>query len=136
MPNDLRSLQPELALLAVECAAELGVELDGSPGSAAGVERVLGVLHDEFRARPTAEGADRRAFEFAAYLIGVFERAGSRGDWQPDHPERGPGSFPFHWRGRDLFVVDWCWTRIVEGPAIDVRAEVERAFGGESTRSR
>ncbi|MCK6448237.1 MAG: hypothetical protein L6Q99_17765 [Planctomycetes bacterium] len=124
-------MQPELAALAVECAADLGVELDGSRASVEHVEDLLGRLHDEYKRRPNEEGADRRAFEFAAYLIGVFEADGERGEWRRDHPERGEGSFPFRWRGRDHFVVDWCWTRIVEGPKVDVRERFETALAGE-----
>lgn len=128
--DQLRRLQPELAALAVEFAAELGVELDGSTASVAEVERLLGRLHDEFKRRPNEEGADRRAFEFAAYLIGVLESQGVPGEWLADHPERGKGSFPFRWRGRDHFVVDWCWSRIVEGPVVDVRRCFEAALAG------
>jgi hypothetical protein len=95
---------------------------------------VLGLLHDEYRERPNEEGADRRAFEFAAYLITLFEHEGVKGAWLPDHPERGPGSFPFRWQGRDHFVVDWCWTRIVEGPAVDVGRLFDEAFGGTEPR--
>ncbi|MCE9593262.1 MAG: hypothetical protein K8S98_03615 [Planctomycetes bacterium] len=133
-PADLHRLTPELAALAVECAKELGGKLDGSRKSAAEVERLLGLLHDEYVERPDEEGADRRSFEFAAYLITLFEREGVRGAWQPDHPERGPGSFPFKWQGRDHFVVDWCWTRIVEGPTVDVRSLFEEAVGASKPR--
>jgi hypothetical protein len=129
-PAELRRMLPELAALAVECGAEFGHELDGSLASISAVEALLGELHAEYARRPDPDGADRRAFEFAAYVIDVLEREGGRGEWRRDHPERGAGSFPFHWKGQELFVVDWCWTRIVEGPTVDLRVCVENALRG------
>ena len=135
-PAELRRLLPELSELAIECGGELGIELDGSRASVAAVERLLGMLHEEYKREPNEQGADRRAFEFAGYLIGVLEREGPAGEWRPDHPERGKGSFPFRWKGQDLFVVDWCWTRIVEGPTVDVGRLFESACSGDSPSDR
>jgi hypothetical protein len=124
--KDLPKLKEELAGLAQRVARDaFGMELDYSVESIHKVETVLGQLHTEFRRTKDDDGLNGLALEFAAYIIKAIELHFGTGTWARDHPSLGPGTFPYTWRGGELFPYAWCQKRIFDGPADDVWAKFQ-----------
>lgn len=120
---ELASLRDEMDALALKVASGLGVKLDHTPESIKKVEKILGTLHDEYARTGSDEGMNGVALEFAAYIVRVIELNFEPGEWRRGHPEFGPDSFPYHWRGKDVFPFAWCRKRILDGPDDDVWAK-------------
>jgi hypothetical protein len=125
MAKSLKELKRELSALALEIAAECGVELDRSPESVKHVERILGEVHKEYQETGEDEGLDGVALEFAAYIIEVIEKNYTPGVWKRNHKDFGPDSFPYGWEGSVIFPYGWCQKRIYDGPGDDVWAKFQ-----------
>ena len=125
--ENLRTLRPQLISLALQVAEGEGLSLDFSPGSVSNVEKILASLHKDYRQTKSEDGLFGLALEFGAYLIEVIDRNyPPKGKWTRDHPEVGPNTFPYEWRGATLFPVGWCQKRILDGPGDNVTTKFER----------
>jgi hypothetical protein len=76
-------------------------------------------LHVDYQRTRREDGIRGISLEFAAYIVTVIERHFDAGDWQRDG-SLGKDSFPFHWRGSQIYPVSWCYKRLVDGPGDDV----------------
>jgi hypothetical protein len=101
------------------------MKLDHSPRSVRRVEKILGRMHEDYRRTGSDEGLNGVALEFAAYIVTVIDTHFGPAEWQRDHPTMGEGTFPCHWRGKDLFPYAWCQKRIFDGPGDDVWSKFE-----------
>jgi hypothetical protein len=104
----------------LELAKENGVTLDFSDESIQELEKLLGECHKEYKKSKSEDGFYGLAMMFGAYIGEVIRRKGLGGTWARNHPDMGEDSFPFHWRGQDLFLHAWCAKRIFDGKGDNV----------------
>jgi hypothetical protein len=117
---ETESLMQEGVTQTLELAKENGVTLDFSDESIDEVEKLLAECHREYRKAKSEEGFHGLAVMFGAYIGEVIRRKGFGGTWSRNHPDMGDDSFPFHWRGGDLFLYGWCAKRIFDGDGDNV----------------
>lgn len=110
-----------MSVLAERIAWEgFGTHLDYSVESIMQVERILEVIHDEYKSTRSEEGLQGIALEFGSYIVKVVERHFGSAEWERDHDSFGKDSFPLQWRGATLFPFQWCMKRIFDGPEDNV----------------
>jgi hypothetical protein len=123
---ELSKLQKELTDLALQIAASQNIKLDFSLDSVKNVEKILGIIHNDYKKTKNEEGVRGIALEFAAYMISVIEKNLSVGFWERDSVDMGKDAFPYHLEGgRIIFPFSWCLKRIVDGPGDDVSAKFQ-----------
>lgn len=119
--EDAETFMKRACLEAVRAAkVEENVELDYSDASIQKVEKMLADVHKHYQKTKNEEGLHGIALIFGAYIGEVIRRRGQGGSWARDHKEFGEDSFPFTWKGSDLFPYGWCLKRIFDGKADDV----------------
>ena len=113
---ELLKLQSDLTALAFKVAENFGVKLDFTHNSIEQVEKVLGLVHDEYKKTKNKEGLDGIALEFATYIISTIEKNLAKGRWERDSKEFGKDVFPYTLAdGRVIFPYAWCQKRIFDG---------------------
>ncbi len=124
--EDLEALKERLAGLAGQVAKEaFGIDLDYSVSSVRRVEEILAELHRDYAQTRDQEGLNGLALEFAAYVIKVIEKNFNPGVWRRNHRVYGDETFPYEWRGIDLFPYGWCLKRILDGPGDNMWTKFE-----------
>ncbi len=118
--EDMARLKAKLCELAEHVGNGFGIHLDYSVKSIRHVERILGMIHDDYRRTGSEDGLRGLALEFGAYIVAVIERHYGPTKWERDNPEFGDDSFPLRWRDSTIFPVAWCMKRIIDGPGDDV----------------
>lgn len=118
--KDTDKLMLSMCGYALDVAKEFGIELDYSDASIKKVEKILGILHREYKETRDESGLRGLALFFAAYIGEVIKKKGLGGKWKRNHPEVGRESFPFFWRDGVLFLYGWCLKRIIDGPQDNV----------------
>jgi hypothetical protein len=128
--GDVAEAMQELAEVAVaDSKTNRGLELDYTSESIQHVERVLGQVHDDFRARRMSrEHAEELAIRYGAYTGETIRRTWG-GAWAKDHPQVGPDSFPMAVKGLHVFPIAWCQKRVVSGPDDNVWAKYHLSIG-------
>ncbi|MDB6123589.1 MAG: hypothetical protein JWQ71_2582 [Pedosphaera sp.] len=117
---ETEALMQEGVTQTVELAKENGVTLDFSDESIQHIENLLAECHREYKKVKSEDGFHGLAMMFGAYIGEVIRKKGFGGSWARNHPDMGENSFPFHWRGQDLFLYGWCAKRIFDGDADNV----------------
>jgi hypothetical protein len=118
--DEVETMMQEGVTQTLELAKENGVTLDFSDDSIKEVEKLLAECHREYKKAKSDEGFHGLALMFGAYIGEVIRRKGFGGTWARNHPDVGEDSFPFHWRGADLFLYGWCVKRIFDGKGDNV----------------
>jgi hypothetical protein len=118
--EDIEAMMQEGLTQSLELAKENGVTLDFSDESIQEVEKLLAECHREYKKAKSQEGFHGLALMFGAYIGEVIRRKGFGGTWARNHPDMGEDSFPFRWRGGDLFLYAWCAKRIFDGDGDNV----------------
>lgn len=128
---ELIKLQEELTGLALQIAKSQNITLDFSPDSVKDVEKVLSIIHDDYKKTKNEEGVRGIALEFAAYIISVIEKNLSVGYWERDSSDMGKDTFPYHLEDEKIiFPFSWCLKRIVDGSGDDVWAKFQTILLG------
>ena len=117
---DVEVLMQQMNQSAFKVASSFDVTLDYSDASIQSVESILGQIHSDYKKTKDDSGLRGIALFFAAYIGEVIRRKGFGGSWSRNHPVVGHDSFPFAWKGGDLFLYGWCQKRIFDGKQDDV----------------
>lgn len=104
----------------VEFAKSNKIVLDYTDESIQGLEKLLGMIHKEYKKTKSEEGMIGLALMCGGYIGEVIRKKGKGGTWKRDHPQFGEDSFPFEWQGSTLFLMGWCLKRIFDGPGDNV----------------
>ena len=96
------------------------VELDYSVASIEKVERVLGILHNQYAKNPSSISVNGLASAYGAYIGEVIRKSESDARWERDDPVGGEKSYPIIWGGGNSYPMAWCYKRIVNGPEDNV----------------
>jgi hypothetical protein len=97
-----------------------GIALTFGEKSIMDVEKILGTLHEKYRASHSKEGANGLAMAYGAYIGEVIRRGTPGSKWEQDHPVVGKNSYPLHWINGEVFPCGWCYKRIINGPEDNV----------------
>ncbi len=123
--TELLKLQEELTGLALQIATSQNIKLDFSVDSVKEVEKVLSIIHNDYKKTKNEEGVRGIALEFAAYIISVIEKNLGVGYWERDS-DMGKDTFPYTLEnGKIIFPFSWCLKRIVDGSSDDVWAKFQ-----------
>lgn len=120
MSHKLADLRDQLAGLAVEVGDVFGLSLDYSVRSVEDVEKILGLVHRDYKRTGDPDGLEGTALNFGAYILKVIEANFETEEWRRDHPQLGARAFPYRWRDGEIFPSSWCRKRIFNGPAHNV----------------
>ena len=118
--GDIESLMHDMNENAFRIAETFEISLDYSDESVKNVESMLSRFHSEYERTKDDSGLRGIAIGFAAYLGEVIRRKNLGGTWSRNHSVMGDNSFPFNWKGADLFLYGWCMKRIFDGEADNI----------------
>lgn len=118
--EDIELLMQQGVKEALALAKEAELDFDFTDKSIKEVENLLGEMYREYKKTGDEEGVHGLALMLAAYIGEVIRKKGFGGKWARNHPQMGKDSFPFHWRGHDLFLYGWCVKRILDGSGDNV----------------
>lgn len=97
------------------------VVLDYSNESIQNIEKILTLMHEDYRKTKNMEGLNGIILACAAYIVETIKKNTGVGSWYCDDSEFGKDTFPFEWKeGKVIYPVSWCEKRIFDGKGDDV----------------
>jgi hypothetical protein len=118
--KNLNDLQNELCDLAIQISNYYKIKLDFSNNSIKNVEKILSIIHKDYKKTKNDEGLNGIALEFGIYIIKVIEKNFEKGKLERDHKDFGENTFPYYLKDSVIFPYGWCQKRIFDGTGDNV----------------
>jgi len=97
------------------------LRLDYSHESLQEIEKLLSLMHNDFKETGNAEGLHGIALACAAYIVQTIQKNTGEGTWYKDDSQFGEDVFPLEWKKRNiLYPLAWCEKRIFDGEGDNV----------------
>jgi hypothetical protein len=100
------------------------IKLDYSVDSIKNVDQILGRLHEKYEKSQSSIALSRLSAEYGAYIGEVIRKIEPGVHWERDS-KLGEKIYPLIWNGAQLYPMNWCEKRVVDGEDDDVWMKYE-----------
>lgn len=108
------------------------VVLDYSHDSIHGVEKILSLMHENYKKTKNKDGLRGISLACAAYIVETIKKNTGKGTWYRNDSHFGEDSFPFEWSdGNVIYPLAWCEKRLFDGESDDVWYKYESIILGK-----